>query len=335
MSFDLDLYAARAFELPPLDGLSIDGPLLVQTEDIEPGIAAVVGKRRLLWQIHLTDVDWPLVEAWVSQVLSLSKGVIIDLQANTFETATKRGHLRTEGRARPDPVWMNFWFSDGERFHAEGLAQLLATLAEIKPKALPQRYGFWEPLQHKVEGDFAPLLQAFAEEPKLLLQAKTPFGGIHLSIPCKATYAGFHPDHWLRSHFLLARLSFEVKPTEDLREMFERLCLQLDVVYAEITGPMSHAAGSWFWRGLPDGPKRAICIGPNYRRVWPEAQAFGYEVGTHRLFYAARDGSGLPPIPPALVAPYRSLNNRDPQAIPEFAPLFPFDFSFDPNVKVW
>jgi hypothetical protein len=352
MSYDFNLYTAKPANLvPPLLSnkaqVVIEGPLVVEAEDLEPGELAVIGKRRTLYQVHLegslTEADWRDVEAWLNATLAASKGVLVDPQSGAFETGTRRGVLPQAGKAKRHSSWLCFWFKDGEGFHSKGFAETLATLAEAMPAALPTRFGEYEPLQGKVlAGDLAPVLAAFAEHPDLFLKAAPPFGEIHMSIPCAKLFSRYHPQHWIRRRFLLGRLDFEIKPAllddktarPGLLALFERLSLQLDVVYSEFTTPQYFTRGGWFWDGLPDSKPRAFCIGPDYRRVWPAANSLGRAVGnSHRLFVAARDGSGMPERPSDLLGPMDQPVGRD--SVPELVRIFPFDYEYAPDKYLW
>ena len=365
MSYDLSLYAAKSIDLglPSLspDGwLEISGPVEVEPDDLSEAELAVVGKRRLLWQISLSnqisEQDWAQIEVWLSKALAETKGVVIDRQTGTYQTVTRQGQLKRDTRPTRDPSWLCYWFKDGEHFHARGFAKFLETLVELLPEALPRRYGDHEPLQFKVLGsDFGPLLGAFSDNPDLCVKAAPPFGDILMSIPCRKKFSNWHPQHFIRKHFLLTCMKIQVKAAnldngsarEKLSLLFERLCIDLDVVYAEFTAPQYNPWGSWFWDGLPDRSPRAFCIGPEYRAVWPEAEEFGREIGPHhRIFIAARDGSGLPKIPPKLLSPTTVplaagnmativAQNRNLHEPPVLAEVFPFDFKYATDKYIW
>jgi hypothetical protein len=370
MSYDLSLYAAKSMEigvpdLSPDGWLEVSGPTEFESDDLPESERAVVGKRRWLWQISLSnqtsEQDWARIEVWLSKVLAATKGVVIDLQTGTYQTATRKGQLQRDSKPPRDPSWLCFWFKDGEGFHDHGLPKLLETLAEVLPEAVPCRFealarGDYEAPKGKVQGrDFGPLLSAFAEYPDLYLVAPPPFGDFLMSVPCAKTFAHFREKHPIRTNFLLANLKVQIRAAsfqsasriDKVMALFERLCPQLDVVYAEFTAPQYTPWGTWFWDGLPDRSPRAFCIGPEYRGVWPEAEEFGQALGTHhRLFIAARDGSGLPKIPPELLSP-KSVplaagnmativaQNRNLQGPPTLAKVFPFDFTYSPDSYIW
>jgi hypothetical protein len=365
MSYDLSLYAAKSVELgsPTLspDGwLEVSGPQEIEPDDLPESELAVVGKRRLLWQISLSnqtsEQDWAQIERWLSKALAETKGVVIDRQTGTYQTSTRQGPISRDSKPDRDPSWLCFWFKDGEGFHADGLPKLLDTLAELLPEALPRRFGDFEPLQGRVQGnDFGLLLSAFADAPDLFLRAAPPFGDILLTIPCARKFSGYHPHHFIRRHFLLATLKVELRAAcfensrlhDRITLLFERLCIELDVVYAEFTAPQYNPWGSWFWDGLPDRSPRAFCIGPEYRGVWPEAEVLGKQIGPHhRIFIAARDGSGLPKIPQKLLSPTSVplaagnmativAQNRNLYEPPLLAEVFPFDFNYAPDKYIW
>jgi hypothetical protein len=372
MSYDLSLYAAKSValsipNLSPEGWLEVSGPLEIEPDDLPERELAVVGKRRLLWQISLSnqtsEQDWAQIEVWLSKVLAATKGVVIDRQTGTYQTSTRQAQLKRDSKPDRDPSWLCFWFKDGEGFHAHGLPRLLETLAEVLPEALPQRFEALSrdvqdlrPLHGKVKGnDYRPLLAAFAENPDVSFVAAPPFGDLWVSIPCATKFASYPANHPIRRDFLLGHMKIQIRAAcfeksalvEKVMGLFERLCLELQVVYAEFTAPQYNPWGSWFWDGLPDRSPRAFCIGPEYRGVWPEAEVFGKQIGPHhRIFIAARDGSGLPKIPPKLLSPTSvplaagnmatiMAQNRNLHEPPVLAEVFPFDFNYAPDKYIW
>jgi hypothetical protein len=348
--------------------MEVSGPQEIEPDDLLESELAVVGKRRLVWQMSLSnqtsEKDWAQIQVWLSKALAATKGVVIDRQTGTYKTATRQGQLRRVSKPARDPSWLCFWFKDGEGFHAHGLQKLLETLAEVLPEALPRSFealpsdlrDLLNPLQGKVQGnDYRPLLAAFAKNPDVSLVAAPPFGDMWASIPCATKFSGYPANHPIRRNFLLGHLKIQIRAAcfeksslvDKVMKLFERLCLELQVVYAEFTAPQYNPWGSWFWDGLPDRSPRAFCIGAEYRSVWPEAEEFGKEIGpSHRLFIAARDGSGLPKIPPKLLSPTTVplaagnmativAQNRNLHEPPLLAELFPFDFNYAPDKYIW
>ncbi len=335
MSYDYDLYVGRPFQ-PDLPGLgssahlSCDGPDRLQAEDIAEDVLRLIGKRRLLYRLHLQGspdaAARSAFEDWLRATLTATRGVLIDRQTDRYETASRTGPLGGPAASREEPRIgaMNFHFADADGFHERGFRRMLATVAQVMPAALPVRYGRYEPLQSKVqEGDLEPLLAVFRDDPDIGLMARAPFADILLSIPCSVQMARRHPDYWRRFGFLLSRVSFCLRPTlfaspalmADLMLLFERLSVELDVIYSDIVTMEDPNGSAWRWRGLPDWPAHARCIGPLYRGLWPDCESQGREIGTGHLLMTTDRFGNAPPLPP------EALRKRGKAG---YAEVFPF-----------
>ena len=321
MSYDFELYtSASSTPAPPpelADGnIVLNGPYKVEEEDISKSYLAVIGKKRWLYQIHLEGRvehgEQGLVDDWLRNSVAAVKGVLIDLQTETFETSRISGPIASVDEAPSVKGAMSFNFQDGEGFYAHGFETMLRVVAKIFPKALPTRYGTYEPLQGKVEqGSYREIVEAFQEETDLTLKSPTPFGHIYMSLPCRKTFSRYHPRHFMRRHHMLGEVTFELRPKlfsnpsdlAALMRLFKALCVELDVVYAEILRT-EEASTAWFWYGLPDRQTtHTICIGPEYQSVWPEVADAGESVGAkHRVFTTDRFGN-TPPRPPVPARP--------------------------------
>ncbi len=165
---------------------------------------------------------------------------------------------------------------------------MLREISLLMPEATPARYGYYEPLQGRVEGgDVSELVSSFKEETDIFMKSKIPFGHIFMSIPCKKTFERWHPKHLIRRRFLLGRVCFELRPKlfahpanfDRLKSLFEKLCITFDVVYADIT--QTDNWGSWFWYGLPDNQAHTICLSDAYQGVWPDVLQVGHKIGKH------------------------------------------------------
>lgn len=353
MSYDFELYTLRTLTLEsPAPGamghLRVDGPDRVEDEDVPPHVLPILGKRRVLFRLHiegeLSPAEQAEVETWLDEAVALSKGVLIDLQTGQYETPTRAGQLIATDEPSAKSGAMVFYFADGEGFYQSGFEQMLVTLARLMPEALPVRYGYYEPLQGRVEnGDLSGLIATFKEDSQLLFQkARTPFGHISMAIPCKKTFEGLHPTHFIRRKFLLARVSFELRGKifaqpallRRLMALFEVLCVDLDVVYAEIRDGTPDYGGYWFWSGLPDNQVHTLCLGPAYQGVWPEAAQAGRPIGAHHVLLGTDRFGQRPPRPPQeLIAPDQT--NVAPTGKPKLAPVFPFDYKFDFDTYIW
>lgn len=350
MSYDFELYTSRKLVLEPprtSGGCSVrvDGPDCVEDEDLSTNYLPILGKKRVLFRIHLegdlTSSDHAAVDTWLGKVISETKGILIDLQTEQFETPTKSGQLTPQPDQSNDNGWMSFYFEDGERFYESGFEKMLKEISTTMPEAIPARYGYYEPLQGRVEdGDLSDLVASFKNETDISMKAKTPFGDILVRVPCQKTFEGLHPKNFMRRKFLLGRVCFELRPKlfahpeklDRLKSLFERLCVVFDVAYAEIV--QTDDWGNWFWCGLPDNEAHTICVGSAYQSVWPEVSEAGYKVGSNHLVVTTDRFGNKPPRPPKeLIAPDQT--HVAPTGKPKLAPVFPFDYEFGFDKYIW
>ncbi len=350
MSYDFELYTSRKLSLDPpktSDGshIRVDGPDRVEEEDIPDNYLPTVGKKRLLNRIHLEGdlkaSDQENVDAWLKAVVLETKGVLIDLQTEHFETPTTSGQIAAIDIQPSNNGWMSFHFQGGEKFYETGFADMLREIALIMPEAVPTRYGYYEPLQGKVEqGDVTDLISSFKDETDIFMKSKTPFGHIFVQTPCQKTFESYPQKHSLRREFLLCNVCFELRPKlfaqpanlERLISLFEKLCVTFDVVYAEIM--QTEEWGNWFWRGLPDHRPHTMCVGRAYTSVWPDVLKTGRKIGNHHHLVSSDRFGNKPPNPPrGLIAPIQT--QRSPGGPTQYASIFPFDYAFDRDTYIW
>lgn len=350
MSYDFELYTSDEL---PLDApktsvggaVRVDGPDRVEDEDIPANHLPILGRRRVLYRIHLegdhTASDQEVVEAWLGETVAATRGVLINLQTGQFETRDKSGQLEAQAIQPNDNGWMSFYFEDGEKFYRSGFEEMLREISLEMPEATPTRFGYHEPLQGRVEGgDVSELVSSFKEGTDIFMKSKAPLGHIFLNIPCRKTFELYHPKHFIRRKFLLGSVRFELRPKvfaqpaslDRLRALFEKLCVTLDVVYAEIV--QTDDVGGWFWYGLPDHQAHTMCLGPAYQSVWPDALGTGRKIGQHHHLVTTDRLGNRPRRPPKdLIAPDQGL--KDPGGKPDYATVFPFDYEFDYDTYIW
>jgi len=352
MSYDFELYVGskRPLTTPPSlasGNIGFDGPDRVEEDDIPLSYLPVVGKKRWLYRIHLEGQiekdDQRHLDDWLRTIIAESKGVLIDLQTENYETPRKSGTIKPVIEEAPRMGAMCLYFEDGEDFYARGFEVMLAKINDIIPIAMPKRYGRYEPLQGKVEqGQYAELVSEFQTNPDLFMKSPTPFGHIFMTIPCKKTFERFHPKHFIRRHFLLGRVEFELRARifdspADLAavlRLFRELCVEFNVVYAEILKD-DEPGNAWFWYGIPDRKSaHTICVGPTYQGVWKGAATGGELIGKHhRIFTTDRFGNTPPRAPKELLVPAQKGSRHETR--PVCAPIFPFDFVFSKNKYIW
>jgi hypothetical protein len=350
LSYDFELFSSRSHALEgPFTStgsiLRIDGPDRVEDEDLPDNFISVLGGKRFLFRIHLegefTLSDKETVNAWLGEIVRETKGVLIDLQTERFETPTTQGYLEPQSAQPCKSGRMSFYFRDAERFYDRGFEETLRHISLLMPEAAPARFGEYEPLQSRVKDcDFSELISAYKADTSIIMQGKAPFGHISHWVPCHKTGERYHPRHFMRTHFALGELCFEIRPKlfahpvqlKRLTTLFETLCVALDVVYAEITE--TNARAHFLWRGLPDNAAHTICLGPAYQSTWPGFQDVGYKVSEyHQVVTSDRLGSKPPRPPEDLRAPFQE--NGATWGKPKLARIFPFDYEYDPSKNFW
>ncbi|AZQ67365.1 hypothetical protein EF888_09630 [Silicimonas algicola] len=106
MSYDLDLYTAKAAPLVPPEAdeqgaFNIDPPALCEDDDIPPDVLPILGKRRR-WLHRLYIEGRPGAEAmarfekWLTGILAETNGILIDMQTERFQGVRTSGPLPTE-----------------------------------------------------------------------------------------------------------------------------------------------------------------------------------------------------------------------------------------------
>ena len=226
---------------------------------------------------------------------------------------------------------MSFFLTNANAFHATGLAAMLTAIKTTLPEAMPARFGQCEPLPGHVEdGNTAPLLEAFAEDPDQFLKARTPFAHIYMSVPCDAELAKWHPNHFLRKEVVVTRVAFKLRPKAfndpRLLTLFQAISSEIGIFYSKLrTSPCPTPA--WFWIGLPRGPVKALCLDDPYINLWPEAAQRGVALANNTVLVApTRLDPTLPepPEPPEALADPSDAQRPGTQRRGQYAKTFPF-----------
>ncbi len=322
MSYDFELYTSGRHlitEPPsvPFGNVSLDGPDRFELDDVPETYFHIIGKKRWLYRIHLEGEiahgDQRRIDDWLRTIVLESRGVLIDLQTEKYETPTLSGRIEPEEERPTQMGAMVFYFEDGEGFYERGFKSMLQKIEDVFPRALPTRYGEYEPLQGRLEkGKYSEITKLFRDSTEFFMKSPTPFGYVYMAIPCKKQLEAYPPSHSIHRDFLMGCVEFELranifeKPVDlaSLLLLFKELSVQLNVAYAEIL-PTEQPENAWFWSGLPDRKSaHTICVGPAYLEIWKEAAMTGEALGKrHRIFTTDRFGN-KPPRPPAvLLAP--------------------------------
>jgi hypothetical protein len=134
---------------------TVDGPHVVEIDDLEDALAAAVLAPRFLLEIsapaEATAGDRSAAMALAKQLAKQLHGAVYDPQKN--EVVWPRGRERVytaSGEEQRIRVVELSWYVEGGAAADELPVQLLQGLRVACPEALPRRYGDYEPLQHKM-----------------------------------------------------------------------------------------------------------------------------------------------------------------------------------------
>src|SRR5215212_8869124 len=177
MSWDLEVFAPdrpepgeRAEELDA-HGVSVDGPLEVEDEDLPEVVAGALLVCRWTVQISVpagaTKGDVRRAERLARALAKESSGLVYDPQedAIVWPRSVKRLREPVVSRDRDDDgrtlelTWLVARRLDARDGHA-----LVDILQRDLPEALPRRFGGYEPPQGRLERDGAPAFAALWDE---------------------------------------------------------------------------------------------------------------------------------------------------------------------------
>ncbi|QDV10129.1 hypothetical protein Poly30_56910 [Planctomycetes bacterium Poly30] len=343
MSQTYDIYLAKPAEPdPPLAfwyaHFTVDGPLVVEDEDISDSWLEVIGSRRVLWTVTVegspSDDDLDELDDWIVSTLSQHKAVFIDPQSGAWRTAHRSGSLLGAAPEVEETLGsLAFFFEDVEGFENDGMRSFLSALQRLLPEALPRRFGPTEPMQSRLEGeDFESLLKAWLEEPQfLIMKAKAPFGYLFSSVPTESMKRSWHSEHFLRTSNLVGRLEFQIRPR--LFELPALLQSTLNFLvegagitnafYAELRR-VKCPAHSWFWRGLPPGPVEGCVVGAPYVDLWSGLPEAGTQLTNGQVLLQKRmTGRPMPAVPDELQLPSIKIDGSKCRQS-GFAQVYPF-----------
>ena len=173
MSYDVEVatYAEPgAIEAP--DGVTVDGPVAAEPDDLaEPLAAAVLAPR---WLMTVSAGSREAARKLGRRIAKLNQGAAYDPQEDVV--FYPRGKPKRVAAQKPETtsIVRLEWYVADERW-PEAPAALVRTIARRCPEALPTRYGDFEPLQEHYE---AEAFAAYARDHDTFWFAGRPsFGG--------------------------------------------------------------------------------------------------------------------------------------------------------------
>ncbi len=137
--------------------IDVDGPSRIDATDLDDAIAGTVRGPRWQVEIHVPGGFDERVDAWVvdlaTHLARAGDGIVWDPQREMIvwpTGITPRARGRAEERIRTIQIeWIVPW----SRVPAEMPTRWLATLRDLLPRALPTRFGTYEPFQGRLDRD--------------------------------------------------------------------------------------------------------------------------------------------------------------------------------------
>jgi hypothetical protein len=264
----------------------IDGPLKFQAEDIQDSLIDQIGSRRFLIRVHMEGELSEIVDAKVNRLLSKlvakNNAVVLDLQNDTIWDRTGQSQLiinkqtSINTNSNEKIITLSFYFDNEKPFGKIQKRRFFELMEKVAPKALPRRYGDYEPMSFNLkEHGKEHFLKEWEKSSFFFWRGTAPFQWAFNSLK---DFDKNHKNVWDTYHgqYSCSRLEFQIssnvlKTKKELSKLLEfqaEASNLLKVFYSEIT--LGEAQGSPLWRGLPKRIALSSCLGTPYIELWPE-----------------------------------------------------------------
>jgi len=178
MSYDIEI---ATHERPTVDGLgdvTVDGPLVVEPDDVADALAAVVLAPRWLTTLSIpfdaSERRKQRVRAFARGLARTHGGAAFDPQQDAVIWPDGRPKRVTALKAETTSIVRLEWYVPAESW-PDAPAVLRRAISRRCPEVLPRRYGASEPFQHAYEADgFAAFAAA---DDTFWLASRPSFGG--------------------------------------------------------------------------------------------------------------------------------------------------------------
>ncbi len=379
MSYDLQIWSVLAIERaslkPSLEWTEASGAWFhrardwqlvvncsdeVIPQDIPGGITPLLPGIQYLTEINLegksSKSSRSIADGVAKEIARRTKGLVFDPQLDLVTTPA--GVKRVVPFKRSEKISVlqfSWWFMDSPLETAEGRERFLSLLEQQLPEALPNRYGLWEPPQHKFavtgRAHFLEFLANHLHE-LIVWETRRPIKWVSLGFPEPrgSSWQGFRSNRFeiKVEHDLLHQPGWELQ----LRRFWRSASALIRPFYGEVrllrgqnadgyvsAGDISRLSEespviSWWWRGIPAKLGCAAVLGVPYTKLWPEFVSAA-ESSNGLAFVENSDwlsgGNVLPGVGdvPANIAssPFISMDYTD-ESYPE---TWPFEYPFKPR----
>ncbi|HYH88529.1 MAG TPA: hypothetical protein VEX67_04815 [Solirubrobacteraceae bacterium] len=191
MSYDVEVAThTRPDGLEAPDGVTVDGPVAAEPDDLAEALAAAVLAPRWLTTLSVPyDASQRRRDALRSLARRLAQeheGAAYDPQEDAVFFPRGRPKRVPAGKAEKTSIVRLAWYLDAERW-AQAPGVLLHAIERRCPEALPTRYGVYEPPQGRYDPTAPDAFTALARDDSSFWFASRPFFGGDSSPPERGT----------------------------------------------------------------------------------------------------------------------------------------------------
>ena len=281
MSYDVEVATHERPDPEEREGVTVDGPVAAEPDDLaEPLAAAVLAPRWLTTLSIPVGASASRREQLRTVGRRLAKehdGAAFDPQEDKVIWPRGRPKRVPAGKAEKTSIVSLEFYVDDERW-ADAPATLLRVITRRCPEALPTRYGVFEPPQGRYDPAAPEAFTALARDDSALWFASRPFFGGHTFPPDRGTgRVGLDVDWRV--------LEADPRWRETVVDLFARAAAALGAFYAEgwvepgwnvsrnnrlsiagsrVLKTRGSALGREGWTGLPAEPAWLTWFGGRY-----------------------------------------------------------------------
>lgn len=300
---------------------TVDGPDVVEAEDVPSDVAAVVLGARHLYSIAVEGTvrtEIPHAVRFARRLAQALDGAVLDQQTDDVWSRSQSRKVQKPAREERVATVDVAWYCLEDEMGPDAASLFIDAAQQLLPEALPRRFGEYEPLQGKLaETGPESFVGAWRNATSLLFTAG--------SAPCIGGYLSAGPGAQHRDGFWSMSLDFLADPIrepawrEALRTLFVRLADEFPAFYASAevtTGHIWSGRSLWSdgdtewrinpvryregWTGLPPRSPWWAWLGEPYAEYYPNLPAERTMQTKRGVLYSAADEpsgpSGLVPL---------------------------------------